>query len=424
VTGQNRPRVLFLAHLLPFPPDGGAKIKSYYTLKALSVAYDVTLVSFIRSDEEKEFLDELRPFCVGGIQTIMIERSKTKNITDAAAALVGRQSFIVARDRVPEMQKAVIDRLQNQRYSAVHIDHLQMAQYVLPRRTGAHLLLDHHNVESIIIKRLAETTTNRWHRIYANQEWPKLEKYEVDICKQCDHVFTVTEEDASILRGIDPSLTNISAIPIGVDGEYFTPVERSPGSKTLLSIGTMSWQPNVDAIIWFHDRIYPMIKEKVPDVRLNIVGNNPSEAIRGLTLTDKSVTVSGYVEDVRPSAVDCAAFIVPLLSGSGMRVKILNAMSMALPVVSTRIGAEGIAATDGKDIFIANSPENFSRYCIQLLNEPKLGAAVGSAGHVLVDTRYSWRAINRRLLDTYARVLASPIRKKLVPEKKEKTGKK
>lgn len=412
MTGSNRPRILFLAHLLPSPPDGGAKIKSYYTLRALAAAYDVTLVAFIRSDDEKQHLDDLRPFCVGGIETIPIVRSKSKNVIDAGSAILARQSFLVARDRVPEMQKAVTDRLQRQRFDAVHIDHLQMAQYVLPRRTGAHLILDQHNVESVIVRRLAETTPSRWIRLYANQEWPKLERYEVGICKQCDQVLTVTEEDASILRALDPGLTNVTAIPIGVDGEYFSPVDRRPDSKTLLSIGTMFTQPNIDAILWFHERIYPMIKEKVPDARLNIVGNKPVERITGLALLDKSVTVTGYVEDVRPTAIDSAAFIVPLLSGSGMRVKILNAMSMALPVVSTRIGAEGIAATDGRNILIANSPENFSRHCIQLINDPKRRTEIGNGGRALVESLYSWGAISRRLLDTYARVLAAPVRAK------------
>lgn len=412
MTEENKPRVLFLAHLLPFPPDGGAKIKSYYTLRALASAYDVTLVAFIRSEEERHYIDELSPFCWGGIYTVPIERSKAKNITDAAGALLTHRSFIVGRDRVPAMQKIVNSRLAQQRFEAVHIDHLQMAQYVLPRRTGARLILDHHNIESVIIKRLAETTPSRWIKLYASQEWPKLEKHEVSVCKQCDHVFVVTEGDAYTLRSIDPTLNNISTIPIGVDGDYYSVVDRRQDSQTLLSIGTMYWQPNIDAIIWFHERIFPMVKEHVPGARLNVVGNKPVEQISSIALADKSVTVTGYVKDDRVPAVDCAAFIVPLLSGSGMRVKILNAMSMGLPVISTTIGAEGIAGTDGKDILVANSPEKFSRYCVQLLQEPGMRDKIGLAGRALVESNYAWRAINRRLLDIYDKVLASPVRAK------------
>ncbi len=106
-----RPRLLFLAHLLPFPLDGGAKIKSYHTLRALAAAYDITLLAFIRTDDENQYLKDLKPFCTGGIQTVPIARSQVRNITDAAASLLLRQSFIVSRDHVPAMQRAVRARL-------------------------------------------------------------------------------------------------------------------------------------------------------------------------------------------------------------------------------------------------------------------------------------------------------------------------
>ena len=400
-----RPRVLFLAHLLPFPLDGGAKIKSYHTLRTLADVYDVTLLAFVRSEEESQYIKNLRPLCAGGVQTVPIARSKARNITDAATALLTRQSFIVARDKVGAMQKAVHERLDKQRYAAVHIDHLQMAQYVLPRRRGARLILDHHNIESMIIKRLAETTESRAMRMYAAHEWPKLERYEVDICKKVDAVLTVTEEDAVALRLLAPELKSVTAVPIGVDGDYFCPIPRKRDSQTLLSIGTMSWQPNIDAIFWFAEAIYPLIKAQAPQARLNIVGAKPTDRVRSLSLTDPSITVPGYADDVRLPAEDCAAFIVPLLSGGGMRVKIVNALSMALPVVSTRLGAEGIAVTHDKDILIANNPENFARACVRLLRDPDLRTQLGNAGRELVETRYSWEAVGRKLLNVYAGTL-------------------
>jgi len=401
-----RPRLLFLAHLLPFPLDGGAKIKSYHTLRALASAYDVTLLAFIRTDDENQYLKDLKPFCAGGIQTVPIARSSVRNVADAAASLLMRQSFIVSRDHVLAMQKAVRARLDGQRFAAIHIDHLQMAQYVLPRRTGARLILDHHNIESMIIKRLAETTPSRAMRLYAAQEWPKLERYEANVCKQCDAVLTVTEEDAIAVRLMSPETKSVTAIPIGVDGDYFCPLPRVQGSKTMLSIGTMSWQPNIDSIFWFTEAIYPLIKAQEPGARLNVVGAKPTDKVRSLALADPSISVPGYVDDVRETAEDCAAFIVPLLSGGGMRVKIVNALSMALPVVSTHVGAEGIAVTHEKDILIANNPDNFARACVRLIREPGLRDKLGNAGRELVETRYAWSAIGRLLLDVYQRTLA------------------
>lgn len=401
-----RPRLLFLAHLLPYPLDGGAKIKSYHTLRALASAYDITLVAFIRTSDENQYLKDLKPYCTGGIQTVPIARSGVRNIADAAASLLLLRSFIVSRDHVPAMQKVVRERLDGQRFAAVHIDHLQMAQYVLPRRTGARLILDHHNIESMIIKRLAETTPSRAMRLYAAQEWPKLERYEAKVCKQCDAVLTVTEEDAIAVRLLAPETKSVTAVPIGVDGEYFCPLPRLRDSKTLLSIGTMSWQPNIDAIFWFTEAIYPLIKAQEPGVKLNVVGATPTAKVRSLALADPSISVPGYVDDVRETAEDCAAFIVPLLSGGGMRVKIVNALSMALPVVSTHIGAEGIAATHDKDILIANNPENFARACVRLIRDPALRDRLGNAGRELVETRYAWSAIGRLLLDVYRKTLA------------------
>ncbi|MBV9848276.1 MAG: glycosyltransferase [Armatimonadetes bacterium] len=410
MTETQKPRVLFLAHLLPYPLDGGAKIKSYYTLRKLAEAYEVTLLAFVRSEDEKRHTAPLRDLCAGGIETVLIRRSRIKNVWDAARLLLLRRSFIVGRDQVGAMARAVRARLGGGRYGVVHIDHLQMAQYVLPRRTAAELILDHHNVESQIIERMADTTQSRAMRWYANKEWPKLQRYELEVCRAVDQVLTVSAEDARTLHRLAPDLKNLTPVPIGVDGDYFRPVPRSSESRTLLSIGTMDWPPNVESLLWFYGSVYPQIRAAVPDVKLNIVGADPVDKIRRLAREDKSVSVSGYVQDVRPTAADCAAFIVPLRSGSGMRVKILNAMAMALPVVSTTVGVEGIAATHRKDILVADTPDEFARECIRLLRDPERGTEIGAAARKLVEEHYSWEAIGKELLAVYDHVLQQPSR--------------
>jgi sugar transferase (PEP-CTERM/EpsH1 system associated) len=410
MTIATRPKVLFLAHLLPYPLDGGAKIKSYHTLKRLSEKYEVTLLAFIRSEDEKRFLPNLRELCAGGMETVIIKRSPVKNVLDAARYLPSRKPFIVGRDHVAAMSKLVRSRLTDPRYLAVHIDHLQMAQYVLPRRGAARLILDHHNVESQIIERIAKTSTSKAYRIYAGKEWPKLRRYELDVCRSVDRVLVVSNEDASLLRRLSPDLRNITVVPIGVDMDYYQPVPRFPDPKTMLSIGTMYWPPNVESIIWFYDSIYPLIKAQIPDAKLSIVGADPVEKIRRLAENDPNVSVPGYVEDDRTTAADCAAFIVPLSSGSGMRVKILNAMAMALPVVSTTVGAEGILATHGKNILIANIPDDFAQECIKLLKDPDLGTQIGDAGRQLMEENYSWDAVGKELLNIYEYVLSQPAR--------------
>jgi sugar transferase (PEP-CTERM/EpsH1 system associated) len=410
VSDTPRPRVLFLAHLLPFPLDGGAKIKSYYTLKCLASKYEVTLLAFVRSEDERRHVSNLRELCVGGIETVVIRRSSIRNVVDAARFWASRTPFIVGRDHVGAMAKAVRTRMGGRRFDAVHIDHLQMAQYVLPRRSPVKLVLDHHNVESQIIQRMAESTPSKAQRQYAAHEWPKLQRYELDVCRQMDRVLVVSADDAATLRRLAPDLKNVKVIPIGVDLEHYLPTPRFPNPKTLLSIGTMYWPPNVDSIIWFYDSVYSQIKAAVPDVRLSIVGAEPVEKILRLARDDQSVTVPGYVHDDRTVASDCAAFIVPLRSGSGMRVKILNAMAMALPVVSTTVGAEGIAATHKENILVADTPDAFAQECIKLLEDPDRGTAIGESARRLMEENYSWKAVGAELLSVYDTVLKMPPR--------------
>ena len=276
-----KPRILFLAHLLPYPLDGGAKIKSYYTLRKLAEQYEVTLLAFVRSEDEKKHVVPLRDLCAGGIETVIIHRSKIKNVVDAARMLPGRKPFIVGPRPRRRHGKAVRARLGGRRFDAVHIDHLQMAQYVLPRKTPAKLVLDHHNVESQIIERMAETTPSKGMRRYADKK-RRSGGYVLETCRAVDRVFVVSNEDKALtLHRLAPDLKNLSVVPIGVDGEYYQPAPRYEDPKTLLSIGTMYWPPNVESILWFYSTVYAMVKAQVPDVKLSVVGAEPDEKICG-----------------------------------------------------------------------------------------------------------------------------------------------
>ncbi len=405
--GAPRPSLLFLAHLLPWPLEGGGQIKSYHTLRILSGAYDVTLLAFIRRPEEQKNVEPLRPFC-REIRTVLLERSKARDALGAARALAARRSFLVGRDDAPAMRAAVREALGARRHAAVHVDHLQMAQFV-PAGAGApwRVVLDHHNIEHRIPRRMAETPgANPAVRWYAAREWPKLRDFEVAACRRADLVLTVSDEDRAGLLLLAPDLGGkTAAVPIGVDVDFFRAVERKPDSKTLLSIGTMYWPPNVDSMLYFCADVLPKIKEKAPGVRLNIVGAKPTAAVRALAETDPAVTVTGSVPDVRPWAADCGAFVVPLRSGSGMRVKILNAMAMGLPVVSTTIGAEGIEVTDGENILLADGAQDFAEATVRVLSDPALAARIAEGGRRLMAERYSWERVGERLLSLYARAV-------------------
>lgn len=394
---SNRLKILFLAHLFPLPLDSGGKIKSYYTLKALAAEHDVRVLTFIRSDDERAHLDELESICK--VEIVELKRGILRRISDLLQAIAMGRSFIVSRDYRDQMQ-AEFDRITSDfQPDVVHIDHLQMAQFVDFNSTYK-TVLDHHNVESMIIKRLAETSESLPVRMYARIEWPKLQSYELDICRKASMVMTVSEEDKSTLTGLCPELDNVESVPIGADVDYFQYVERAEGSKNILSIGTMYWPPNVDSMLYFTRDIYPLVKAKVPECTLTIAGQRPVESIRALA-SDPSVTVIGYVSDSRELSKDCGVFIVPLRSGSGVRVKILNALAMGLPVVSTSVGAEGLEVESGIHLMLADSPDDFADAVVKVLKDRELAESIGRNGRALVCEKYSWERVGHQLLSVY-----------------------
>lgn len=403
---MSKPRVLVLAHLLPWPLEGGGQIKSYHLLRQLAQDYSLTLLALIRKPEEANNIEPLREFCTGGVEAIPIRRTKLSNAQAAARAPFTGESFIAARDNTPAFHAAVARELATGTYAALHVDHLQMAQFVPAKTLGVKVILDEHNVEYRIPQRLAETAKNPLWRLYAQGEWRRLREFERQALQRADLTLAVSDEDRETLKDLlGTNKGTIDTLPIGVDTEYFSPASRKQDSKNLVSIGTMYWPPNIDAMRWFCSEILPKIKAGEPHTTLTIVGARPTDEVLALA-ENPAVTVTGSVPDVRPYGEDCGAFIVPLRSGSGMRVKILNALAMGLPTVSTTVGAEGIDVRDGEHILLADTAEEFAAATLRLLSEPELSARLAHNGRCLMEARYGWDAIGTQLRRLYAEVLA------------------
>jgi polysaccharide biosynthesis protein PslH len=403
---MSRPRILFLAHLLPWPLEGGGQIKSYHFLKALSEDYEITLLTFIRSEGEAASAEPLRPLCIGGIELIRLPRGKARDLGIAARSVLTGRSFIVSRDEALPMHNAVSTALKERAYAALHVDHLQMASFVPENTHGAKVVLDEHNVEYRIPQRLAATSKNPLVRGFGAIEWRRLCAFEREAIRRADLTIAVSDEDRQILQGLAGAGSGTMAtVPIGVDTVYFGGVRWQPGGKSLLSVGTMYWPPNVDAALYFYREIFPKIRQQMADATLCLVGPKPTAEILALR-DDPAVTVTGLVPDIRPYAESCGAFIVPLRSGSGMRVKILNAMAMGTPVVSTVVGAEGIDVTDGENILLADDPQAFADACLRVLHDPALARRLAAGGRELMARQYSWGTVGGQLRAIYGELLS------------------
>jgi glycosyltransferase involved in cell wall biosynthesis len=382
-------RVLLLTQVLPYPPDSGPKVKTYYVLKYLAQHHDVTLVSFVRDTDKPEYIRHLETLCER-VVTVPISRSPVRDLRFLFQSLLTGQPWMMLRDERPEMRAALKSLAESGNYDVVHADQLNMGQYALPF-TNSRKVLDLHNALWVLYKRLSETLPfTKPMKYILMRDWRLLKRYEGEMCRIFDAVTAVSNEDRNSLREAG-ARDEITVIPIAIDTDEQAQISRQPKGPHIVHIGTMYWPPNIDGINWFLDEIYPRVKQQVPNVRCTLIGARPPISIVERTQTDASLTVTGYVDDPLPYLTDSSMMVIPLRAGGGMRVKILNALSQGIPMVSTTVGCEGIAVTDGEDILVADDPQTFTDATIRLLTDAALNASITENGRHTAENLYDYR---------------------------------
>ena len=261
----------------------------------------------------------------------------------------------------------------------------------VPFGSGVPVVLFEHNVEYLIWQRLSALERHPLRKLLLELEWRKLRDKEAEFCRLADLTIAVSEEDRARLAGLAPGVAT-GAIPTGVDTSYFAPAGRPEIPGRLVFSGSMDWHPNEDAVIYFGETILPRIRAQFPAVSFAIVGRNPAQKLRDAA-AHLEMIVTGTVDDVRPYLDEAAVYVVPLRAGSGTRMKIFEALGMAKAVVSTTVGAEGLALTDRKEFIAADDPNAFADAVVHLLHHEAARRALGQAGRELVVQRYSWEQV-------------------------------
>jgi len=401
-------RILLLTQILPYPPDSGPRVKTFYLLKDLARRHEVTLVSLVRSAEEAAGVEALRGLC-HAVYTVSLRRSRVRDAYHLLRSLLAGDSFLMRRDDSPKLRTLLAELTARERFDIVHADQLNMAQFALSLPAGARVLDEHNAVWTIVQRMAAHSSYAR--RLLLELEGRRLRRYEAAICARFDALLTVSAPDLAFLQlaaaeaGV--ALPSASVIPIAVDAHGAPPVEREPNPLTILSMATMFWPPNVDGVLWFAREVYPLVRRAVPAARFIVMGARPPATVRQLAAEDPSISVTGYVADPRPYLEQTAALIVPVRAGGGMRVKILEALARGLPIVSTTIGYEGIALTPGEHLLVGDTPADFAAALVQLLRDPGLGRSLAAAGRRVAEEAYDWHAINPRVDAVYERALAA-----------------
>lgn len=414
--------ILFLTQVLPWPLDAGPKVRAYYTLRHLAQSHQVTLVSYVRPTDTPQALAHLRSLCAA-VYPVPMNRSRLADARFLADSLLRNRSFILARDARPAMDATLAQVLvEHGPFDAIHADQLWMAQFALRsaasagaggaggsgRAGGAPLtVLDQHNACYRIFERLAASESNAIKRTLLAREARLLAREEVAACAAFDRVVWVTQEDAdaitSVARSLQAAPPPVSAvIPICGDPTTEAVVPHLADARRITFLGGLHYMPNAEGILWFARNVLPLVLEQAPDVQLTVIGKSPPEALHTLGIPPANLQVTGYMDDPRPLLSQTAVFVVPLLAGGGMRVKIIDGWTWGLPIVSTTVGAEGIATRPGENILLADEPADFAAAVLRLLQQTDERRRLAAAGRAWAEQRYGWRSVYKAWDGVYA----------------------
>ncbi len=422
-------RVLWLCSYAPYPADFGGARRTYNLMAQASQAgHEIDLLAFAVGDPIR---DAAAQAALGGLC-----RSVTLVADPAAlpAALGAGDPVAVARKRRGQLRsllsprpyqfyayysrqmQAALDRYAAQaRPDLVQVEYSQMAYYWLPH--GIPALLDLHNVEYEIMGRVAQAGGAPLRRVYNWAEYLKFRRAEPQLWRRFNGLLVTSARDGALVRRDWPA-AQVTVVPNGVDTEFFHPadVAAAAGDPQLVFTGMMAYYPNHDGALYFAEAIWPTVRAAVPGVGWTIVGAEPPPAVRALAVPGSGITVTGRVDDVRPAIWRSRASVVPLRMGGGTRLKIVEALAMAQPVISTTVGCEGIAVTSGHELLLADSPADFAAAVIGVLRHPAQAAALGAAGRALALSTYSWPVVAQPLLAAWQALAENAARHHGDPE--------
>ncbi len=395
-------KVVVVTPRFPYPLRDGLLIRMYNLLKQVSGKHAVTLVSLASPLPLPGETDAVRSL-VSDLVVFPRPRSLPREGINAALSLVGGRPFTIARYFSRDLARFLSEADEGGTFDVAHFHTIHMGQYAgIMKRTPT--LLDTPDVVSEIWKLGRDTRRNPLTRLAVHTQYRAVLRYEPWVCRQADLVATVSEQDRSqVARVVGKDRARL--VPNGVDTELIQPRQEDVETDSMVFVGNMQWPPNADGVEWFCREVLPVILRQHPKAKLYLVGHSPGPALQ--RLAGKSVVVTGTVPDVRPYVARAAVSVVPLRVGGGTRLKILEAMALARPVVSTSLGCQGLSATDGQNISIADTPDAFARSVGELLSSEEEGTRLGRAGREFVVANYDWKAIGAQLSSIYAELKPS-----------------
>ena len=397
-------KILFFSTAIPYPPKGGHPQRTFNLMKAAARRHEIHLIGFVKFQKDIEANLPMWRICKRIYPFFVPDDWSDRHLyANLAANLASPYPYTANKYYLPDVRRVLPTILQNDDFDLVHCDMIDLARY-LDDVPGIPSVAVFHNVESKLMYRrgrYAESHAKRW--FFKLQSW-KMERFEARMSPRFDRCVTVSETDRETLSQIAPA-AKIRVIPNGVDTEYF---RQRPGRirrGSILFVGGLRWFPNDDGVLYFLEEIWPLLRRRIPEAHLTLVGhrNCVSERLDRLVKQGSSigVTATGFVDDVRPYLDRAHVYIVPLRIGGGTRLKILDTMAMSKAIVSTSIGCEGIAVEPGKNILIGDTPQTFADQVVRVMEDDGLREGLEREGRRLVEAVYDWEILGRDMEAVY-----------------------
>lgn len=387
-------KILFLTQRVPYPPNKGDKLRSFNEIKYLSRNYQISLVCLTDYEAELQHRQKLLEYCDS---VDIVCHSSVRSRFKSLLALFSSRPLTLAHFHSVELQTIVTAKLQNERFDLIFVYCSSMAQYVesvrdIPR------VIDYVDVDS-----------EKWHQYARYARFPmnivyriecrRMRAWEREIAATFRQGFLVSEKEVDDFRRLVSPTTLLTPIPNGVNLEAFQPSTEPYEPYSIVFTGAMDYFANVDAVIWFIEEILPLIRREISQVKFYVVGSNPTDEVKALADKHPNITVTGFVDRVQPYVQRSAVCVAPMRIARGVQNKILEAMAMGVPVVTTSLGFEGIVADANRDIVISNEPGQFAVQVLNVMRDKEFRAGLSHRGRLVVEQHYRWETNLEKLAD-------------------------
>jgi glycosyltransferase involved in cell wall biosynthesis len=376
-------RILFLSNWYPYPPNNGSKIRIFNLINQLARQHEVTLVSFI-DPASRQFESQIEVPC-NRIYTIPKKEYNPSSLK-AIMGLFNRKPRVLVDRYVPEMENRIQDEIIHGKHDLIIASQIYMAAYLdKPRNIPAIF----EEVEVGVFDGELSCSTNIFGKVRHQLTLLKMATYYRNLFAHFAACTVVSEEERMMVNRLVPGSNLIEVIPNGVELAVYRGFHSNPNPNQLIFTGSFAYRPNYEAMEWFIKSVFPKIWSQVPEVQLTITGDNSN-----YRLPDTNrINLTGYVDDIRPLMASSWLSLVPIFTGGGTRLKILEAFALKTPVVATRKGCEGLEVMNDIHLLIADTPDDFAEQTIRLLKDWELRESLVSNAYQLVEEKYDWAVI-------------------------------